>query len=127
MTIDKNQIGKSRSDRFQYTAGYRWRVLIARNMPHRGMAAVDHRCRTWMEADPIPKIFRPFSKVLHHQFIDIPTPGTEQSNNISCSVVPQMSDSPVPASQIGADGQCPSARRLSRESDELVKYFHLAR
>jgi hypothetical protein len=66
MTIDKNQVGKSRSDRFQYTARYRWQRLTARNIPDGGMAAVDQRCRTWMEADAIPEIIRPFSKVLQH-------------------------------------------------------------
>ena len=49
-----------------------------------------------MEADLVPKIFRPFSNVLQHQFIDIQTSGAEQSNNISCSVVPQMRDFPIP-------------------------------
>jgi hypothetical protein len=96
MTIDKNQVGKSRSDRFEYTARYHWQRLSARNMPDGGMTAEDHRCRTWMEADLIPEIFRPFSNVVPHQFIDIPTSGAEQSNNISCSVVPRFSDFPIP-------------------------------
>ena len=48
-----------------------------------------------MEADPIPKIFRPFSNVLQDQSIDIQTSGAEQSNNISCSVVPRTVDFPI--------------------------------
>ena len=76
MTIDKNQIGKSRSDSFQYTARYRWRPMTPRIMPHCGMAAVDHRCWTWMKAEVehIPKIFRSYSNVLLNQPIDIPRP-----------------------------------------------------
>jgi hypothetical protein len=74
-----------------------------------------------MEADRIPKIFRSFSKVLQDQFIDVPAASAEQSNNTSGSVVPQMSDSPIPVSQIGPDGDCPFARGFSRESDELLK------
>jgi hypothetical protein len=53
-----------------------------------------------MEADPIPKIFRPFSNVLHYQFIDIQTSGAVQSNNISRSVVSQMRDIPIPSYQM---------------------------
>src|SRR5580658_1089654 len=86
MTIDKNRIGKTRSGRFQYTSHYGWQLLSARNMPHGGMAAVDHGCRTRMQADRIPKIFGPFSDVLLDQFIDIPASSAEQSNDISRSV-----------------------------------------
>src|ERR1039458_5480148 len=137
MTIDKNQIGKSRSDRFQYTVRYRRQLLTARNMPDCGMAAVDHRCRTRMEADLIiPEIFRPFSNVQPHQFIDVRLSGAEQSNNISCSVVPRLMDFPIPIAffqpahghdltQIVADGQQSFVRGFSRESDELRKYPHL--
>ena len=81
-----------------------------------------------MEADLIPKIFRPFSNVLQHQFIDIPTSGAEQSNNISCSVVPQMRDFPIPVLPNRTGGRLQLfARGFSRESDELLKYLHLAR
>ncbi len=80
-----------------------------------------------MEADLIPKIFRPFSNVLQHQFIDIPTSGAEQSNNISCSVVPRIRDSPIPIHfyQTVVDGPQFFARGFSHESDERVKYLHL--
>jgi adenylylsulfate kinase len=132
MTIDKNRIGKSQSDRFEYTACYLWQLLSARSMPDGGMAAVNHRCRTWMDADRIPNIFGPFSNVLQYQLIDIGTSGAEQSNNISCSVVPQMRDFPTPVFQMAPNPrsgclQCQQffARGFSRESDELVKHLHL--
>jgi len=81
-----------------------------------------------MEADlVIPKIFRPFSNVLQHQFIDIRTSGAEQSNNISCSVVPRIMDFPIPIRffQMVADDLQLFARGFSRESDEPVKCLHL--
>jgi hypothetical protein len=128
MTIDKNQIGKSRSDRFQYTTRYRWQHLKTRNMPDCGMAAVDQRCRTWTEADLIPKIFRSFSKVLSYQFSDIPTSAAEQPNNVSCSVGPRTMDFPIPIPlcQTVTDRLQLVATGFSRESDELLKYLHLA-
>src|ERR1017187_640433 len=97
MAIDKDQIRKSRSDRFQYAAHYRWRSLCTRDMPHCGMAAVDDRCRTWMQADLIPKISRSFSNVLQYQCIDIQTSRAEQSNNISGSVLHRV--------RMGAEGR----------------------
>ena len=60
-----------------------------------------------MKAELIPKIFRPFSNVLQYQFIDILTSGAEQSNNISCSVVPQMRDVPTPFCQMVLDPRYP--------------------
>jgi len=75
----------------------------------------------------IPKIFRPFSNVLQHQFIDIRASGAEQSYNISCSVVPRIMDFPIPIRffQMVADDLQLFARGFSRESDEPVKYLHL--
>jgi hypothetical protein len=35
-------------------------------VPHGGMTDIDHGCRTCIEADPAPNIFRPFSEVLLH-------------------------------------------------------------
>ena len=81
-----------------------------------------------MEADLIiPKIFRSFSNVLQHHFIDIRTSGAEQSNNINCSVVPRFMDFPIPIRffQMVADNLQLFARRFSRESDEPLKYLHL--
>ena len=83
-----------------------------------------------MEADRISKIFRPFSNVLQHQFVHVPTSGAEQSNNISCSVVPKMRDLPTPFYQLVENGSSGYlqlfARGFSREPDELLKYLHLA-
>jgi len=87
-----------------------------------------------MNADHIPKIFRPFSDVLPDQFRDIQTSGAEQSNNISRSVVPRMMDLPIPirfccqtvmvADGMVAEGLQFFARGFSREFDELLKYLH---
>lgn len=74
-----------------------------------------------MEADHLPEIFCPFSKVLQHQLIDIPTSGTEQPNDIGCSVVPAMRDSPIPGSEIAANDKCPLVRGSFRESDDVVE------
>lgn len=85
-----------------------------------------------MEAkvDHIPKIFRPFSNVLQYQFIDIMTSGAVQSNNISCSVVPPMRNFPTAFYQMIVDLRSDYlqliARGFSHESDELLKYLHLA-
>src|ERR1700678_3186266 len=130
MAIDKDQIGKSRSDRFQYMAGYRWQPLKARNILDCGMAAVDYRCRTWMEADVIQKIFCSLSNILLHQFVDIPTSRAEQSKYISCSVISPMRDYPTPFHQMAEDLRSDSLQLLmggfSRESTELPNYLHLA-
>src|SRR5271155_2582324 len=95
-------------------------------MPDCGMAAVDHRCRTRVETDLISKISRPFSNVLQYQSIDIPSSGAEQSNNISCSVVPLTRDDPTPIDQLAVDERRFFARGFSGESDQLPKYSHLA-
>jgi hypothetical protein len=59
-----------------------------------------------MDADPIPETFRPSANVLHNHFVDIPTSRTEQSNDVSRSVVPQMGNlSPTPVIQMAADGR----------------------
>ena len=83
-----------------------------------------------MEADAIPKIFRPFSNVLQHQINDITTSGSEQPHNIGCSIVPQMRDSPTSFYQMVADGRLDYpqlfTRGFSPESDELLNYLHLA-
>jgi len=52
----------------------------------------------------------------------------EQSNNISCSVVPRLMDFPIPIHffQLVADALQLFARVFSRESDEPLKYLHLA-
>ena len=88
-----------------------------------------------MDPDLILKIFRPFSKVLPHQFIDVQTSAAEQPNNISCSVVPWAVDFPIPihlpqtgaddVPQTGADAPPFFARGLSRESDQCVKSLNL--
>jgi hypothetical protein len=85
------------------------------------MFAVDHGSRTWMKADIISKIFRPFSDVLLYQTIDIHTSVAEQSQNISGSVVPQMRDVPPPIDQLALDPRELFARGFSRESGELLK------
>jgi hypothetical protein len=88
-----------------------------------------------MDPDLILKIFRPFSNVLPHQFIDVQTSAAEQPNNISCSVVPRAVDFPIPihlpqtgaddVPQTGADAPPFFARGLSRESDQCVKFLNL--
>src|SRR5580698_2567770 len=87
VAIHKNQIGKSRLDRLQDASHYLWRSLPARKMPDCGMAAIDHRRRTWMQTNCVPKIFRSFSNVREHQFIDISPSGAEKSNQIGRPVV----------------------------------------
>jgi len=79
-----------------------------------------------MQADVIPKILRPCSNVLTYQVTDIRTSRTEQSNNISCSVVSQMRDVQATIYQVAARYSQLFARGLFRESGEPVKYVHLA-
>src|SRR5580704_16659817 len=109
-------------------AGQLRRMLKVRSMPDGGMAAVDHGSRAGMEADRIPEIIGPSTNVVQHQVIDVPTSRAEQSNNISCPVVPHMRDSPTrdaPAvQQMVANHARLFARGCSRESNELVKYRH---
>jgi hypothetical protein len=106
MTIDKNQIGESRSDRFKYAARYGGQFLITANVFDCGMATVDHRCRTGVKADPVPKTFPPSPDVLHHHFIDIPATRTGQTHDVSRSVVPLMRNwSQAPVVQAGTDGR----------------------
>src|ERR1700691_1670150 len=129
MTIDKNQIGKSGSDRFQYAASYRRRFLQPRSILDRGMVAVNKRSRTGVEADyMLSKIFRSFSKVLEHQLIDVQTSAPEQADNVSCSVVLRFMNFPIPIQffQMIADSLQLFARDFLRESDQPLKYLHLA-
>ena len=84
-----------------------------------------------MDADTTPKIFRPRSNVLQHQFIDVGTSAAEQPKDISCSVVPRTMDFPIPIHlpQTGADGVpffATGSSRESRESDELLNDRHFA-
>jgi len=77
-----------------------------------------------MQADVIPKIFHSFSNVLDDQFIDIHTSGAEQSNNISCSVVPPMRDVPTwqyPLSEMVLDGHELLTRGFSRKAEKLLQ------
>src|SRR5580704_18006309 len=98
------------------------------------MAAIDHGCRPGMEADRIPEIDGPAADVLPQQIVDIPSSGTEQSNDICGSVVARMRDSPArdtAVQQMGANGLLRSlqlfARGFSREFDELVKHRSYSR
>src|SRR5271169_4349016 len=96
-------------------ARYRRQPLIARNMPDCGMTAVDHRCRTWMQPDPLlKKIFCPFPNVASYQFIDVQTSGAGQSNNIGCSVVPLMRES-------GSVRSKPHGKRVGTKSTGCAK------
>jgi hypothetical protein len=77
-----------------------------------------------MESEPLAQIFRPFSNVLAHQFSNILTSAAEESNHISCSVVPRM-ESPIPIGfypSIANDAKL-SAKRCSRKSNELLPKF----
>src|SRR3984957_9892350 len=72
MPIDKNQIGNSRTDRFQHELRYLRRMLNRIYMLQGCMAGINHGCPAWMEADGIPKIVRPSSNVLHQHLVYIP-------------------------------------------------------
>ena len=79
-----------------------------------------------MDAEALPEIFRPFSNVLEHQFIEIHTSGAKQPNNVSCSVVPRTMDFPIPIPfcQMVADALHFFTRGFSREFNELLKRLH---
>jgi hypothetical protein len=103
MTINENQIGKSRSDRFQHLRSKRGRFLSAGSMPHSGMATIDHRCRPWMAAHSLLEINRSPANVPSDQIVYIPTAGAEQSNNVSCSPARRRCNFPAPCYQTVVD------------------------
>jgi hypothetical protein len=130
MTVDKNQIAKSRPDRFQNSVRYGRRRLIAGHIFDSGMAAEDQRRWTWMETDLIvrPEVFRSLPNVLQHHLLDVTTPCAAQSGNVSRSILPWIVDFPIPIPipirflQMPADTQQLLARRFSRESNQLSNY-----
>jgi len=127
MTMDKDQIGKSGSYRFQYAARYGRRLLKAGSILDCGMVAVNKRSGTGVEADEMfSKVFRPFSHVLEHQLINIQTSAPEQADNVSCSLVLGFMDFPIPIQffQMISDTLQLFARGSSRESDQPRKYLH---
>jgi len=48
-----------------------------------------------MEKNVIPEVVCPFANVPQQRVVDIPTSAAEKSDNIRCSVVPHMRDSPT--------------------------------
>src|ERR1700691_899615 len=88
MAVEENQIGETRLDRSQYGSHDLRHFLASRRILGSYMAAVNHRCWTMrMQPDPVPKIFRPLPNVIHQQVIEIAAAGTEQTNQISGSVL----------------------------------------
>jgi hypothetical protein len=89
---------------------------------------------------------RPSSNVLRYQVVDIPTSGAEQSNYISCSILPRSMELPVPILLRHSGPEEPKffatvpillrhsgpeepkfiARKLQCKSDEPAKYLHFS-
>ena len=77
-----------------------------------------------MESDRISEVFCSLPKVMQNKVSEIMTSTPEQSDNINCSVVPKMRNSPIPISQVVADRRRPFARGFSREFDQFLNNLH---